>query len=322
MTIRTTPPPSATSPPPGVRSLIARLRKRGGPLWRLIAETVAACIRYRVTGLAGEAAFFAILSLPPLVFGLAGAVGYVAQKFQVSTIDSFRNQVLELASRALTKGAVDDVLRPTLDDVLSGGRFEFISIGFVLALWSGSRALNVVVDTITIMYGLAGHRGLLKTRALSFTLYVAFLLVSVVLLPLVLAGPSLFDRFLPEGLQILGLLYWPFVLLISVCFLTTLYSVAVPVRTRWLADVPGAAITLAVWIGGSALLRFVLSRSAGSSTIYGPLAAPIAVLVWLYVSSLAVLIGAAVNAALDIVFPALSGRPRGSESQSMDTNLN
>lgn len=322
MTIRTTPNPSATPPPAGVRSLIDRARKRGGPIWRLIAQTVATCIRYRVTGLAGEAAFFAILSLPPLVFGTAGAVGYVAQKFQVSTIDTFRRQLLELASRALTTDAVNNVLRPTLDDVLSGGRFEFISIGFVLALWSGSRALNVVIDTITIMYGLAGHRGLLKTRALSFTLYLVFLIVGIILLPLVLAGPSLVDRFLPAGLQIVGLLYWPFVLVLSVCFLTTLYSVSVPVRTRWLADVPGAAVTLAIWIGGSALLRFVLGLSAGSSTIYGPLAAPIAVLVWLYVSSLAILIGAAVNAALDVVFPAFSGRPPDSRSQQSDRHLN
>jgi len=51
----------------------------------------------------------------------------------------------------------------------------------------------------------------------------------------------------------------------------------------------------------------VLSKSVGSTTIYGPLAAPIAFLLWLYVISIAVLIGAALNAALDEVFPRLSG---------------
>ena len=88
----------------------------------------------------------------------------------------------------------------------------------------------------------------------------------------------------------------------SVCLLATLYHLAVPVRTRWRADLPGAALTLLIWLGGSALLRLVLGLSIGSTSIYGPLAAPIAVLIWLYLISLAVLIGAAFNASLD-AFP-------------------
>ena len=102
--------------------------------------------------------------------------------------------MLALSARALTPDAVDTVIEPTLDDVFSGGRFEVISIGFLLALWSGSRALNVFVDTITIMYGLGGQRGLLRTRALSFVLYLVFLVVGIIVLPLVLAGPGLVDR--------------------------------------------------------------------------------------------------------------------------------
>lgn len=272
-----------------------------------MAQTVGACLRYRVTGLAAEAAFFALLSLPPLIFGLAGAIGFVARTFDVRTVVGFRDQVLVLAARALTPDVVTGVIQPTLDDVLSGGRFEVISVGFVLALWSGSRALNVVVDTITIMYGLGGRRGIVKTRALSFTLYVVFLLVGVVLVPLVLAGPRLVDRLLPPRLAVLSDLYWPIVLLGTIAIVASLYHLAVPVRTRWRADLPGAVLTLGFWIGGSVLLRLVLSLSSGSTSIYGPLAAPIAVLIWLYLLAIALLIGAALNAAVDAVWPDLSG---------------
>jgi membrane protein len=291
------------------RSGTAKLQRARSTLWKLVAQTVGACLRYRVTGLAAEAAFFAILSLPPLIFGLAGAIGFVARTFDVRTVAGFSDQVLALASRVLTRDAVTNVIQPTLEDVLSGGRFEVISVGFVLALWSGSRALNVVVDTITIIYGLGGHRGIVRTRALSFALYLAFLVVGVVLVPLVLAGPGLVDRLLPAELDVLSNLYWPVVLLGSVCFLTSLYHLSVPVRTRWRADLPGAVLTLSIWIGGSVLLRLALSASTGSTSIYGPLAAPIAVLVWLYLISIAVLIGAAFNAAVDKVWPRLSGIP-------------
>jgi membrane protein len=284
-----------------------RARHWGRPGWQVVAQTISACLRHRVTGLAAEAAFFAILSLPPLIFGLAGAIGYVADRFDVQTIANFRVEVLRLSLRALTPDAVNNVIAPTLDDVLSGGRFEVISIGFVLALWSGSRALNVLVDTITIMYGLGGRRGIVRTRALSFSLYVVFLFAGVVLLPLVLAGPSLVDKVLPNRFELVASLYWPVVLVGSVCILATLYHLSVPVRSHWRGELPGAALTLFMWLGGSALLRLVLSLSTGGSSIYGPLAAPIAVLIWLYVISIATLIGAAFNAAVDKVWPRLTG---------------
>jgi membrane protein len=268
-------------------------------LSRIAARTVSSCFRHRVTGLAAEAAFFAILSLPPLVFGLAGTIGYVAESYDVAQVDVLKDRVLDLASRALTPSTVDQVIAPTLDDVLDGGRIDVISIGFVLALWSGSRALNVFIDTITIIYGLSGHRGIVKTRALSFGLYVAALMLGIVVVPLVLAGPEVVAEAVPERFDIVLTLYWPAVLALSAGFLTTLYHLAVPVRTRWRVGLPGAVFTLALWIFGSFFVRWALGYSAGGTSIYGPLAAPIAVLLWLYVLSIAVLIGAALNAAVD-----------------------
>jgi membrane protein len=175
-----------------------------------------------------------------------------------------------------------------------------------LALWSGSRALNVIIDTISIMYGLGGRRGIVKTRALSFSLYMVGLLIGVIVLPLVVVGPTLVGQMLPSRLDFVVGLYWPTVLVLSIGFLATLYHVSVPVRTSWRYDIPGAAFTMMAWLGGSALLRWFLQGSIGddSTSIYGPLAAPIAILIWLYVLSIAVLIGAAVNAAFDRVFPA------------------
>ena len=278
-----------------------------GRVWQVMKATAATCVRYRVTGLAAEAAFFGVLSLPPLIFGLAGAVGFVTSSLDIRTIAGFREQLLELSARVLTPDVVQTVIEPTLDDVLSRGQAAVISIGFVLALWSGSRALNVFIDTTTIMYGMAGRRGIVRTRALSFVLYLVFLIAGIVLIPLILAGPTLVNQVLPLSMVTIGNLYWPVVLLGSVCLLAGLYHLSVPTRTRWRADLPGAAVTVAMWVGGSVLLRFVLSKSVGSPTIYGPLAAPIAFLIWLYLISLAVLIGAALNFSIDEVFPKLSG---------------
>src|SRR4030095_6020874 len=101
-----------------------------------------------------------------------------------------------------------------------------------------------------------GQRGIVRTRVISFALYLGFLVAAVIFLPLVLAGPRLVALILPDRLAIIGDLYWPVVLLGSVCMLATLYHLSVPVRTRWRADLPGAAVTMAMWVGGSVVLRF------------------------------------------------------------------
>ena len=99
--------------------------------------------------------------------------------------------------------------------------------------------------------------------------------------------------------------YWPTVVVVCICFLATLYHVSVPVRTNWSFNLPGATFSLAVldrW--ARYLLRWFLTATAADSrSIYGPLSAPIAVLLWLYLVAIAVLIGAAVNASFDTVFP-------------------
>jgi len=272
-------------------------------LWRLVVTTVASCMRYRVTGLAAEAAFFALLSVPPLIFMLAGMIGYVSDQFTPAQGADVRQAVVCLSSRLLTESAVDRIIGPTIDEVLSGGRIDVISLGVVLALWSGSRALNVFVDTITIMHGLGGQRGIIRTRALSFALYVLAMVTGVVSIPLVVAGTNLGDAALPPRLGFLLRFYWPGVVGVCICFLATLYHVSVPVKTNWSFNLPGATFSLVAWILGSYILRWVLTVTAAESkSVYGPLAAPIAVLMWLYIVAIAVLIGAAVNAAFDSVF--------------------
>src|SRR3954465_1502221 len=241
-------------------------------LWRLVVTTVSSCLRYRVTGLAAEAAFFAVLSVPPLIFAMAGAIGYVSDRVTPAQVDDARSAVIDLSERALTESAVNRIIVPTINEVLQGGRFDVISLGFVLALWSGSRALNVFVDTITIMHGLGGHRGIIKTRALSFALYILAMITGVISGPLVVAGPALVQDSIPERFDFVMEFYWPAVVVICICFLATLYHVSVPVRTNWSFNLPGATFSLVCWVLGSYLLRWVLTvTAADSKSIYGPL---------------------------------------------------
>jgi len=282
---------------------------RQNRLYLVIAATVRACMQYRVTGLAAEAAFFGVLSLPPLVFGLAGSIGYVAGIFGDQSVESVKTGLINLAGRALTQDTVNAVVVPMLNAVLERGRADVISIGFVLALWSGSRALNVFIDTVTIMYGMRGQRGIVKTRAISFSVYTIGLFVAVTVLPLLLAGPGVVHKMLPSSISALADLYWPIVVAMSMLLMTSLYHWAPPDRLPWVYGLPGALLVFGIWFGGSIILRIFLTASIGgqSTSIYGPLAAPIVVLIWLYVIAIAVLIGAALNSAVAQIWPPRRG---------------
>ncbi len=274
------------------------------PLARLVIATVRVCLRYRVTGLASEAGFFALLSLPPLVLGLFGGLGYLGDALGQQAVDEVRAAINDYAARFLTEDIINNTLGKTVDDVLAGGRLDLISIGFLLSLWSGSRALNVFVDTISIMYGQSGVRGIVQTRVLSFSLYILALVLGIVTIPLVLLGPNAISGFLPDPWDPLVNLYWPLVTVLTVGGLTSLYHVSTPRRSPWTRDVPGAALTLLIWLLASYVVRGTIAASLGGTSIYGPLSAPIVLLIWLYALAIAVLIGAALNAAIRELWPA------------------
>ncbi|MFF2848301.1 YihY/virulence factor BrkB family protein [Streptomyces sp. NPDC058001] len=274
--------------------------------WLLLKDTVNSCMEYRILGLAAEAAFFTLLSVPPLLLSLIGLLGYVDDWTGASTIASLQTNLLEASRTVLSDQGVREIAQPILEDVMKGGRPDIISIGFLFALWSGSRAVNVFIDTITVMYGLDGARGIVKTRLLAFLLFLVALVIGSIALPLMVAGPDAVVSIVPWSATVVQILYWPVVIVLSVVFLTTLYHVSVPVRSPWLEDVPGALVALAMWVLGSFLLRIYLTSTVEGPTIYGSLAAPVAVLLWIGVSAFAVLVGAAVNAAIDRVWPSLA----------------
>jgi membrane protein len=268
-----------------------------------VRNTAETCARRRITGLAGEAAFFTLISLPPVLLGLVGTLGYLAEVSGRDTVSAVRRSLVHAASTVLSPQAITGILQPVIDEVLTSGRAGIVSLGFVVALWSGSAALNVYIDTISVVYDLAGQRTIVRQRLMSILLYTAGLISGVVLLPLLAVGPSVVAQLAPQAWLVIHLLYWPVIVLGSIGCLTALYSMSVPVVTPWREHVPGAALALLVWVVGSLLLRVYLDVTIEQSPVYGTLAAPMGILLWLYVTAFAILLGATVNSELDRVRP-------------------
>lgn len=288
----------ATSP---YLSLVASVRE-------LFGATARRAWHDRVLGLAAEAGFWQLLSLPSMILAVLGVIGFFSGPLGADNLNHLQHSIDKALSHVIVPSAVQSTIAPALHRILFGGRADVVSISFIVSLWTGSSAMATYVNTITIAYGLRHERGAVKSRLLALRLYVYFVLSSIVLLPLLVLGPSrLVDAFPDRWHNVVNALvvtaYWPVVVLLSLALLATLYHRALPVRTPWLRALPGAVMAVILWVAGSTVLRAWLGWAFRKTATYGPLSAPVAVLLFLYLTALAILLGAELNAEIDRLWP-------------------
>jgi membrane protein len=269
----------------------------------------------RVLGLSAEAAFWQLLSLPSLFLASIATLGYISRFFGPDTVDRAEAKIETTLGRAFSPDVVAQVVSPMLREILHDGRADVISIGFFLALWAGSSATATFVNTITIAYGMRELRGPVRSRLLALGLFLLSVVVGVVLLPLLVLGPSLVADLFPKHIRptasaIIHDGYYPLVVVLTLAGLTTLYHLAPPRRLPWRRGVPGALLAMIVFLAGSTGLRSYIHYIADRSHAYGTLAAPVAALLYLFILALGVLLGAEFNAAIEQHAPAPVRPPR------------
>ncbi|HEY2298610.1 MAG TPA: YihY/virulence factor BrkB family protein [Jatrophihabitans sp.] len=303
-----------------VRRIVARSVRRGGHWLRLLPfllrRTVAKAWQDRVLGLSAEAAFWQLLSLPSLFLALVATLGYVSRWFGSGTVDRTEARIETTLDSAFSHEVVHQVIHPMLNDVLRDGRADIISIGFLIAIWAGSSATATFVNTITIAYGMRDLRGAVRSRLLALWLFLGSVAIGVVVLPLLVLGPSVLKRILPTGTRhaLSGVIdngYYPTVVVLLLIGLTTLYHLAPPKRLPWRRGIPGAVLAILVFLAGSVGLRtYITVIVSHNSAAYGTIAAPIAALLFFFVLAIGVLLGAEFNAAIELYKPAEPRKPR------------
>jgi len=280
----------------------------------LTKRTVRDSVADRVPGLAAEATLFILISLPALLLVVLGSLGFVAGSLGPAGSDQLDRLVFDVP-RTFMSSSTYASYESLTQQVLDTGRADVVGFGALLALWTGSRATSRVLETLVIAYDIESPRPGWRRRLLALALTIGALLGAVAVLPLLVLGPRLVKYVAPDGvasatLTALNLAYWPALGLFVMVGLTTLYHVGVPWRTPWLRDLPGAVLAMAVWFLAAAGLRAYVALSAlggddAGNAIYRQLGTPIAVVLWLYVSSVAVLLGAELNAEIEKEWPTI-----------------
>ena len=287
---------------------VPRPGRRHSFVWRMVALVWHKTFEDRILGLAAEAGFWALVSLPSMLLAIFGALGYLGGILGDGTVDRVHADVLRAAGDVLTPATVSSDVAPILTDVLARGHLEVISIGFIISLWSGSTAMSDYLNTITVAYGMRGLRGAVRSRLVALWLYLCALVAGVVLLPALALGPDLITQLFPGNVHdevslSVHVIYWPVLAVGSVALLAMLYKACLPVRVRWRRGLPGATVAMVLWLVFSLAVRAYLTSSFRQRSAYGSLSAPIAGLLFFYFTALAVLLGAEINSAIDALRP-------------------
>lgn len=298
------------SPTPQPRGRLRHAVRRTG---QVLGHTLAMSWNHSIFSKAATAAFWQTLSLPPLLLGLLGSLGYVGGWFGPDTVDIITSKIVTFTRTAFSDSVVDQIIQPTVEDVLNRGRADVMSVGFVLSLWAGSSAIATFVDSIVEAHHQQNHRNPIWQRIFGLLLYVMFLILAVFTLPLVALGPTMIGRLLPDSWYTLGsslvdTFYYPGVGLLLLLGLTTLYKVALPKSLPWHRLLGGALVAGAFFIAASVGLRWYLTIIASTGYTYGALAAPIAFLLFTFFLGFAIVLGAEFNATVQEFWPARATR--------------
>jgi membrane protein len=277
--------------------------------WRLVVRTLGKAWRGNIFSEAAEGAFWQTLSLPPLLLGLLGSLGYLGQWFGPAVVIAERDRLISFSRTVFSPNVVETIIEPTITDILTKAQTQIASFGFLLSLWAGSSAIASFVDAITVAYGQHGERNDVWQRIVSLLMYLVGLVIAIVGLPVLALGPKLLPKVFPGPwqhivAQLTGMFYYPVIAVLLIIALATLYKVSPPHRLPWRRGLPGAVLAMTVFLLASVILRIYLGWIGRTGYTYGALAAPIAFLLFTFFIGLAIIVGAHFNSAIEEFWPA------------------
>ncbi len=250
-------------------------------------------------GWAAELAFFWFLALfPALLFVVALAGSLPVQ------------HLVDVVVGSLARVAPGDVLvivREQLVQIADGPPRGLLTLSLAGALWSSSSAMTAIIDTLNQAYHVRERRSWWRVRLIAIGLTVVLIAVALIAVALMMVGPTLAE-YLQDSLGVprrfawlWAIAEWPLIVALMLTALEWVYYFAPDIRRRWVWITPGSVVAILLWILASLGFQWYASHFGEYQKTYGAIGGVIVALLWLYVSGLAILIGAELNAAIEHV---------------------
>ena len=269
--------------------------------WFYVArKTLREFSRDQCTDLAAALTYYAVLALFPAMIALLSLVGLVGQSRM--TVDT----VLQILSD-VGATSVADTLEPTLVQLSEtpGAGFAFV-VGLLIALWSASGYVGAFGRAMNRVYEIEEGRPIWKLRPVLLVITLTtIVLVALVALGLIISGPASTAVGNAIGLgsttvTLWNITKWPVLLAVVVLIVALLYYATPNVKQpkfRWIS--PGAIVAILVWLLATVAFGFYVANFSTYNKTYGSLAGIIVFLLWLWITNLALLFGAELDAELE-----------------------
>ena len=280
---------------------MASLWRLGGLGWKALGKRVWGEIEEdEIFGRAAQLAYYFLLALFPLLLFLTSVIGLV-----MGTETGLRDSLFNYLGKVLPSSA-SQLVSSTVFEVTSASGGGKIVFGILAALWAASNGMGAITQALNIAYDVEETRPWWKQRltAIGLTVALAVLILSALLL--VLYGGRIADYV--AGNYGLGEMFtmawkivqWPIVLAFVLTAFALIYYFAPDVRDqKWIWVTPGAVLGVGLWLLVSFSFRLYLNFFDSYSKTYGALGAVIVLMLWLYLTGAAILIGGEVNSEIE-----------------------
>lgn len=275
--------------------------KFGGLTWKKLGKRVWSEIEEdEVFGRSAQLAYYFLLALFPLLLFLTSVIGLV-----VGSETGLRESLFNYLGTVLPASA-SQLVSTTVFEVTSSSGGGKIAFGILAALWAASNGMGAITNALNIAYDVEESRPWWKQRLTAVGLTVALSLLIISALLLVLYGGRIADYVtasygLSETFKILWkVLQWPIALAFVLLAFGLIYYFAPAVRDqKWTWITPGAVLGVLLWLLVSFSFRVYLHFFDSYSKTYGALGAVIVLMLWLYLTGAAILIGGEVNSEIE-----------------------
>jgi membrane protein len=198
-----------------------------------------------------------------------------------------------------------DIVRDQLQKIAEGEQGGILTMAFLFTLWSSSAAMVSIIDTLNNAYDIVESRPLWKVRLLAIGLTVGVALFILISFTLVLVGPTLAESLAvrfglgPVFEWTWKFLQWPIIFSLVALAIAIIYYNAPDAEQEWVYLTPGSILATVLWLITSLAFKFYLSRFGNYTETYGAIGGVIVLMLWFYLSGLAILVGAETNAEIE-----------------------
>jgi membrane protein len=253
-------------------------------------------------GLAAQLAFYFFLALFPALLFFVALVSFMP-------IAGLMDAITTLLVRVTPNKEVYDIIHDQIVRIAGDKNGGLLTIGLLGAIWSTSAGVSAIIDTLNTVYDIQEGRPWWKVRLTSLGLTIALAVFIVCSFVLVTAGPALAEkvavwaRLGPAFEWTWKIVQWPVVFGLVALAVAIIYYCAPDVEQEWIWITPGSVLATVSWLLITLGFKFYVQHVASYNVTYGAIGGVIVLMLWFYVSGLAVLVGAELNAEIEHASP-------------------